>query len=244
LKIPLSIERQSFVQQFLLPLSKLTEKIILTINSDNVVATCSTADSAVVLCAEYTSSFDVKNSITLNIPDIKKFLKLLDNLKDDVVLLNYNNNHLSYSSKEIKFKYYLLEDGYVQRCPISASKIQALVSDSSFILSTNCLSEILKGQSIASDAGKVYFYIQDGSVYAELNDRERSNINNIAYFVCDEFEGTEFTPLAVDLEALRMLTGLRNDTFVVKINTKLNVLLFDVESLNVKTRFAISALVK
>jgi len=244
LNTKLHFNREAFVHQFLLPLSKLTEKIILTISKNNLVATCSTPDSSVVVCAEYIADFDIESNITLNIPDIKKFLKLLDNLSGEVITLVHKGNHLAYTSKEIKFNYYLLEDGYVQRCPVSAAKIQALSSNSSFILNTSSLNEILKGHSIATDAGKVYFFLQDGEVYAELNDRERQNINNIVYNIAGEFEGDEFATLAVDLEALRMLTGLRGNCFKVCINTSVNVLLFDINNELIKIRFAISALVK
>lgn len=244
MKVDLSFNRSSFVQQFLLPLSKIADKIILQINTNNIIATCSTPDAGVVLCAEYKALFNVESSITLNIPDIKKFLKLLDNIEDEDIKLVYKGNHLSYTSRALKFNYYLLEDGYVQRCPVSASKIQLLESDSSFILTSHNLSEILKGQSIASDAGKVYFFLQEDGVYAELNDKERQNINNIIYHICDEHEGTNFNPLAVDLEALRMLTGLKNSQFNVRINTKVGVLLFDIIEQYVNIRFAISALTK
>ena len=244
MKIELNINRNDFVQQFLLPLSKIADKIVLQINSDGALATCSTADSGVVLCAEYKSVFDIESSVTLNIPDIKKFLKLLDNINEEEIRLVYKGNHLSYTSKSMKFNYYLLEDGYVQRCPVSAAKIQSLNSDSEFVLTSQHLNEILKGQNIASDAGKVYFFIQEENVYAELNDKERQNINNIVYHVCDEYKGTQFQPLAVDLESLRMLTGLRNSAFTVRINTKINVLMFDIIDINVNIRFAISALVK
>lgn len=244
MKTTITLHRDNFVQQFLLPLSKLTEKIILTLSSNSIIATCSTADASVVLCAEYKSNFDVEESINLNIPDIKKLLKLLNNIDSEEITLQYNENHLAYTSKTLKFKYYLLEDGYVQRCPVSSTKILSLTHDSSFFLSKESLGEILRGQTVATDAGKVYFYLQNNDVYAELNDRERCNINNITYFVTDSFNGNEFVPLAIDLESLRMLTGLKGAGFTVKINTKINVLLFDIEDTGVSIRFAISALVK
>lgn len=244
MKTTITLHRDNFVQQFLLPLSKLTEKIILTLTANSIVATCSTVDASVVLCAEYKSDLSVDTTINLNIPDIKKLLKLLNNVDSDQIVLTYNENHLAYTSKTLKFKYFLLEDGYVQRCPVSSTKIRSLTHDSSFFLSKESLSEILRGQTVATDAGKVYFYLQDDCIHAELNDRERCNINNITYFVSDGFEGEEFIPLAVDLESLRMLTGLKGNGFTVKINTKINVLLFDIDDTDVSIRFAISALVK
>jgi len=232
------------VSHFLLPLGKLTDNVILNLTSDKVVATCSTPDAGVVVCAEYISEFDVDKSLTLNLPDVKKFSKLLDGLADEYITLTFNSNHLAYKSSSIKFNYFLLEEGYVQRCPVSSAKIQGLTHDSCFTLTSDKLNEILRGHSIASDASKVYFFLQDGEVYAELNDKERQNINNIMYSVTDEIEGEEFNTLALNLESLRMLTGLRNSKFEVKINNKLNVFLFDIIEEKINIRFAISALVK
>ena len=232
------------MSHFLLPLGKLTDNVILNLTSDKVVATCSTPDAGVVVCAEYISEFDVDKSLTLNLPDVKKFSKLLDGLADEYITLTFNSNHLAYKSSSIKFNYFLLEEGYVQRCPVSSAKIQGLTHDSCFTLTSDKLNEILRGHSIASDASKVYFFLQDGEVYAELNDKERQNINNIMYSVTDEIEGEEFNTLALNLESLRMLTGLRNSKFKVKINNKLNVFLFDIIEEKINIRFAISALVK
>lgn len=244
MKTQLHFNKQLLVHQFLLPLSKLTDNLVLNVANDSISAICSTVDAGVVVFAELKDSFDIENTLTINLPDIKKFLKLIDGIDEETVNLTYTGNSLTYSSKTLKFNYFLLEDGYVQRCAVSASKIQRLESDTSFTLSAEKLNEILRGHSIATDAGKVYFYLSDGEVYAELNDRERQNINNICYYVADSFEGQEFNPLALNLEALRMLTGLRNMQFNVKINNKLNVFLFDIKEQNTNIRFAISALVK
>lgn len=244
MKTTLKLHKESFVSHFLLPLGKLTDNVILNLTSDKVVATCSTPDAGVVVCAEYISEFDVDKSLTLNLPDVKKFSKLLDGLADEYITLTFNSNHLAYKSSSIKFNYFLLEEGYVQRCPVSSAKIQGLTHDSCFTLTSDKLNEILRGHSIASDASKVYFFLQDGEVYAELNDKERQNINNIMYSVTDEIEGEEFNTLALNLESLRMLTGLRNSKFKVKINNKLNVFLFDIIEEKINIRFAISALVK
>lgn len=240
----LTFDKNSFVYQFLLPLSKLTDNIILNISKDSICATCSTADAGVVVCAEYLSKFDIEKDVVINLPDIKKFLKLLENLDDANINLLYKSNHLSYNNKKIKFNYYLLEDGYVQRCPVSAAKIKNLTHDSEFNFTSENLAEVLRGHSIATDASKVYFFIKDNEVFAELNDREKQNINTIEYHITDEYKGQEFAPIAINLESIRMLLGLRNQTFNVKINNTLKVFLFDINDINISIRFAISALVK
>jgi hypothetical protein len=239
-----TLKHTDFVLNFLLPISKLSDDIVLTITSDKVSTVCSTIDTGVVMCAEHSGVFNVEKEIKLNIPDVKKFLKLLDGLGSEDIKLTLKDNHLSYRDKKIKFNYFLLEDGFINKCPVSPSKIRALDSDVEFNLTTEKLSEIIRNQGLVSDATKVYFFSQDGEVYAELNDRERQNINNMTMFVTDTYIGDFDKPLIVDLQALRMLLGLKNNHFTVKINNKVNVFLFDINEGNTDIRFAISTLIK
>jgi len=239
-----TLKHTDFVQNFLLPISKLSDDIVLTVSSDRISTVCSTVDTGIVMCAEHAGVFDVVQDIKLNVPDVKRFLKLLDGLSVEDIKLTLKDNHLSYKDKKIKFNYFLLEDGFVSRSPVSASKIKALESDIEFNLTSEKLSEILRSQSIVTDATKVYFYVQDGEVYAELNDRERQNINNMTFHVTDMYIGDFNKTLIIDIQALRMLLGLKNDKFTVKINNKVNVFLFDIEDSDTKIRFAISTLIK
>jgi hypothetical protein len=238
------LKHTDFVQNFLLPISKLSDDIVLTVASDKITTVCSTVDTGVVMCAEHKGSFNVNNDIKLNIPDVKRFLKLLDSLEVEDIRLTVKDNHLSYKDKKIKFNYFLLEDGFINKCPVSPSKIRALESDVEFNLTSEKLSELLRSQSIVTDATKVYFFVNDNEVYAELNDRERQNINNITLHVTDTYIGDFNKPLIVDLQALRLLLGLRNNYFTVKVNNKVNVFLFDIEESDTSIRFAVSTLIK
>lgn len=239
-----TLKHTDFVLNFLLPISKLSDDIVLTITSNKVSTVCSTIDTGIVMCAEHSGNFEVDSEIKLNIPDVKKFLKLLDGLGNEDIKLTLKDNHLSYRDKKIKFNYFLLEDGFINKCPVSPAKIRALDSDVEFNLTTEKLSEIIRNHGLVSDATKVYFFSQDGEVYAELNDRERQNINNMTIFVTDTYIGDFEKPLIVDLQALRMLLGLKNNHFTVKINNKVNVFLFDINEGNTDIRFAISTLIK
>jgi hypothetical protein len=241
----LSLSKETFVQKFLLPISKLADNVSLVPNGNEIYATCASQDGSIVLLANLKVDCDLKGLTRINLPDIKKFVRLLECIESDTIDLTIEDNHIKYITPGFKFNYFLLEDSYMQRCPVNPEKIKQLKYDSGFILPNTKFSEILKGSSIATDSDKLYFYTKDDSVYAELNDLERQNINNITYLVADKFVGENIkNKLPLNLENVRMLAGLRSNNFTVKINSELKVTLFKIEEDNLEINFIISALVK
>ena len=103
----------------------------------------------------------------------------------------------------------------------------------------------MKGCTITNDSDKIYFYTDKGNVYAELNDRETPNINNITYLVTSDYEGEDIgTPFPMKLDSVRMISGLKCSKITVRYNNKLKISIFEVEEDGVLIKFIISALVK
>lgn len=241
----LSLHKETFVQRFLLPISKLADNITLSCNNNELTTTCASPDGSIVLLASYKSDIPIRGFARINIPDIKKFIRLLDCIEEDNIAITIENNCLRYSTPSLKFNYFLLEDSYMQRCPVNPEKIKKLNYDTTFILSNSKFNEILKGSSIATDSDKLYFFTKDGKVFCELNDFERQNINNICYVVTDKFIGENLKdPLPLNLESIRLLAGTKHDNFIVRINNDLKVTLFQIEENNINIKFIVSALVK
>lgn len=241
----LSVNKESFVQKFLLPISKLTDNVSITIDGSNIFATCASQDGSVVLLANYKTDIEIKSIPRINLPDVKKFVRLLDCIEVSDIVLTINDNCLKYTTPSFKFNYFLLEDNYMQRCPVNPDKINSLKYDTAFILPITKFNEVLKGSSIATDSDKIYFYTKDGNVYCELNDLERQNINNITYLVTDKYVGENIkTTLPLNLENIRLLAGTKCNEFTVKINNELKVTLFQIEEKDINIKFIISALVK
>ena len=241
----LSLNKESFVQRFLLPISKLADNISISINEDEIFTTCASQDGSIVLLASYKTDTSIKGIPRINLPDVKKFVRLLDCVDHENIALTIENNHLKYVTPSFKFNYFLLEDSYMQRCPVNPDKIKKLKYDTAFILPITKFNEVLKGSSIATDSDKLYFYTKDERVYWELNDLERQNINNITYLVADKFVGENIkNTLPLNLENIRLLAGMKCNNFAVKINNELKVTLFQVEEKDIDIKFIISALVK
>lgn len=241
----LTLNKNNFVQKFLLPVSKLADNVSLIPKENILCAVCASQDGSIVLLATLKLENDLSDLSRLNLPDVKKFVRLLDCVEEEKIKVSVQDNHIKYQTPQFKFNYFLLEDSYMQRCPVNPDKINQLTYDSEFTLSNGKFNEILKGSSIATDSDKLYFYTKDDNVYAELNDFERQNINNITYLVTDKFKGEPVkNALPLNLENIRMLAGLRVNDFQVKINNTLKVTLFEFKDEDVCVKFIISALVK
>lgn len=241
----LNINKELFVQKFLQPISKLADNISLIPEGNELYAICSSQDGSIVLLASLKLDIPITNIIKINLPDIKKFVRLLDCIEDEFINLTIEDNHIKYQTPGFKFNYFLLEDSYMQRCPVNPTKIKALEYDSEFTLTNNKFNEIIKGSSIATDSDKLYFYTKNDEVYAELNDYERQNINNLTYLISNTFTGTPIkNALPLNLENVRLLSGLRTNSLNVRINNNLKVTLFELCEENISIKFIVSALVK
>jgi hypothetical protein len=241
----LSVNKESFIQKFLSPVSKLADNVSLSIVDDTISAVCASQDGSVVLLASYKIDTPIKKIPKINLPDIKKFVRLIDCIETDNIILTIENNCLKHVTPSFKFNYFLLEDNYMQRCPINPDKIKQLKHDTAFIIPNTKFNEILKGSSIATDSDKLYFYTKDDNVYCELNDLERQNINNITYLVTNKYVGESLkNTLPLNLENIRLLAGVKCNEFIIKVNNELKVLFFEVQEKDIDIKFVISALVK
>jgi hypothetical protein len=243
----LTLDKEQFVECFLTPISKIAENVSLVPFEKGIYAICSTQiGGSVILYAEYKSENLFSLTHQINIPDIKKFIRLLSCVKKDTFDIDVKGNHLLYADSDIKFKYFLLEDSVMQRVTVSCQKIKSLAYNTTFNLPIIKFNELLKGSSITTDSDKLYLFTREGNIHAELNDFERQNINSVDYFVTDAFEGCDLqTPIPLSLESVRLLAGLKATQFTVRINTQLKIVTFEAASgESVKTQFIISGLVK
>lgn len=242
----LIIDKEIFVTKFLQPISKLADTVAIYPNETGIYAICNSQDgSSVVLYAELKLESALKGIVRLNLPDVKKFVRLIECIDEKYITLTIKDNHIKYNTDSIRFNYFLLEDSFIQRATLNPEKIKSLKHDTSFSLHMSKFNEVLKGSSIATDSDKLYIYTKDGAVYAELNDHERQNINNITYRIVESYDGDPINnALPFNLESIRLLAGLRADNFTIKINNTLKVALFEITEEDISIKFIISALVK
>lgn len=241
----ITLNKDVFINKFLLPISRVADNARITLKEGTLSAICNSQDSTTILFTTLSMEESSCEFSTINLPDVKKFTRLLDCIDENNIVLKIENNRLSYNTKTINFNYYLLEDSFMQKCPVNPDKINTLNFDTTFTLTTNKLADVFKGSSIATDSDKLYFYTKNDNVYAELNDFERQNINNITYLVSDEFTGTPIkNALPLNFESIRLLSGLKTDNYKVSVNNDLKITLFESTDKFSTIKFIISGLVK
>jgi|APGre2960657373_1045057.scaffolds.fasta_scaffold01907_8 hypothetical protein len=240
------VEKESFIEKLLNPVSRLADNICLNLESDNVNTICNSQNGDVVVYAKMEMQSKIAEPLKLNIPDLKKFVRLLDFVEKDVFEVTINDNNISYKDDgSFNFVYYLLEDGYIPKNTLNINKINSLDYQTSFDLTISKFNDVMKGCAITSDSNKLYLFTKEGKVYAELNDRETPNINNITYQISTEFEGDDITtPIPLKLDSVRMISGLKTSKIKVSFNSKFKITIFEIKEGDVLIKFIISALTK
>lgn len=246
--IKVNIPKKEIINKFFNPISRITDKCILAVQQNNISAVTNTDDGNIILYAKYntSTSLDENTIIKINMPDVKKLTKMLECISNTEtnVDLSIESNHIAYTGTDLKFKYYLLDDGIIQNSIINVDKINKLTFDTNFTITTQKLDEILKASSFNSDCNKIYFYTKDNKVYGEITDKTIQNIDNITFSISDSYSGSETKRvLPIDLEIIRMLGVVKNN-ISCKINTKLEVLMFEINEPNLVLKYIVSALTK
>jgi len=242
----ISLDKEIFVDRFLNPVSKLADNIALNIEKDYITTICNSQKSSVVVYARMDVDLGIPNPIKINLPDVSKFIRTMNCIEKTNLKLTLNDNNIAYTDgNDVNFVYYLLEDGYLPKSTMLPEKIDAMEFHSSFDLSISKFNEVIKGCAIVTDATKLYLYTKENEVYAELNDKETPNINSITYLISSSYEGEPLEPaLAIKLESLRLIAGIKTSNIKVRYNHKNKVTVFEVKDDGFSVKFMISALVK
>ncbi len=239
-------ERNSLIKNLFSPISKVTENCIVTINPKETHCVAVSQDGGIILYAQ----LDVENSeitqeINLNIPNIKRFLQAFDCINDPFIELKIESNHMAYSSPEIKFKYFLLDDGVIEKPPIKIEKINSLKFDTSFQINNNIWSTLLKGASFTIDTNKIYFYSKDNKIFGELTDMSIQNSDSITFQIADSFTGNELKQvLPINMDIIRLIGSIKTEKVKASVNIENKVLLFEIIGIDNNMKFIVSSLVK
>lgn len=245
-KMKLKLNKEILVNKFLTPVSRVSEKCVISLYKDHIQTLTTTSEGNPILYALLKTTCDLedKNELILNIPNINKLIRMFNCINSDEIELEINSNNIEYKSLNMNFKYFLLEDGVIERTPVSVDKITALRFDSEFTIDKERMLDIIKGTGYSTDSKKIYFYMKDGNVHAELTDKEIENTNSVSYFIANNFSGTEIKkPILIDLEIFKMFFGIK-ENILVKISTSPKIVMFKFNSTDYALQYIVSPLVK
>lgn len=217
--------------------SKINDSFIIEVGETQISTLAASADNTLVLYGEYNSASSLRTN--LNIPDSKKLIRVLDTIDSEEIDLELNSNNIEYKGSNIKFKYHLFEDGFLNKPSLSIEKIKKFTFDVTFTLTKQALQSIIKGSSFATETNKLYFYTEGNQLQAELTDRARYNTDSFNMSIAEvEFN---LQPIAINFDNIRLLTIL-NTSLEVNINTQYGVVVVTTSNDSTKLSYIISSL--
>lgn len=241
---------KSFIQNILKPVNKLTESCVLRIEENNVYTLCTSSNNVVILYVSAKLKDSVSNNLRINLIDIKRFLCGLDCLDGENFTLEHSENNIKCESigdqeNSTFFKYHLVDDTVIPIAPINIQKMSQLPFDTEFEITPDKQKRIISAYTFTAAAPKIYIYTKDQSVYAELNDRQIQNIDNMTLKISEKYQGIDIeNVIPVNMEIFKSLTTSRQN-IKVKINNQFKVLIFQiVEKDDITIKYITSALVK
>lgn len=237
--------KTSFVDNFLLPLSKIENASVLSINSTGFSSLLAAADNTAIIYATYKKDIESLEPVKLNIPDLNRLIKILNCIPSNDIELEITTNSIKYEGNNIRFTYHLLEDGILSVPPLSVEKIKQLTYDTVFEINYSSFVNLIKGSTFISNLNKIYFFTRDGAVYTELSDKQMHNVDSITFKLSDQYKGTAIeTSIPVNFETIRNIINTKFNNAKVHVNNKFNVIAFEVCNENIKNTYIISGLLK
>lgn len=244
----LLLNKKEIIDQFLNPVSRISEECSLSVNSDSI-STLTNNNDGFILYSKFktVTGLTPEQNLNLNFKDLRKLIKIFDCIQEDNFTLKVDDTSsvINYKSPTLSFKLHLVMDNVIKKSAIGLDKISALTFNNDFDLTSDKIGEILKGSIFSTNTDKVYFYTKDGAVYAELTDKATQEVDSITFKIADTYRGSELnTPLPFNMEILRLVNTNKFDKVTVKINNTFKILLFEICNPKVMFKYIISGYTK
>ena len=234
--------RDKFLNNFLTPLSKVADSAVIKLESGKASSLVATSDNTVVVSCIYKDG-NIQASKILNVPDLKKFCRVVSCIEQDDFELDISSNFIGYKSENVRFKYHLYDDGIINSPKLNIAKLNTLEFDGKFTLPYASIINLVKGSSISTETNKLYISVKDTIVLGELTDKTRANIDSYGIKISDNYEGTQFAlPIPLNFEIFRIISSMRFKELQSRLLTKMGVITMDVNLEDTELRFVISAL--
>jgi hypothetical protein len=234
--------KKEFIGNILNPISCINDKTVIKIEKDKISSITAAADGTLILHSEFFTTIDSEKSI--NIPDIKKLIRVFESVDSESLELEINSNNIKYASENFKFTYHLLEDGIIKSPSINVKKINDLKFDMVFTVKEEKLTALFKGSSFTTETNKLYIFIENNKIYGELGDKSRHNSDNFQCTLADKFEGTPINKvIPINFDTFRLINFNKCSEVEFSINVNFGVVKIVMNKENTKLTYIVSALV-
>lgn len=235
--------KTSFVNNFLLPISKLTNSAVVRFETTKITSLISTNDNTIILNITYNNNHTVSETLTLNIPDVNKLIRILSVIEGTDITIEVSKNNISYTSSTVRFKYHLFEDGIIVCPKLNMARLDGLDFDGKFTLPFINIQNLVKGSSIATDSNKIYLTYKENNVLGELTDKARPNVDSYSINISDSYTGIKInSSIPLNFEIFRIISSMRFKELKCEFSSKTGVYIFTANPENTNVKFVISAL--
>lgn len=223
-KETLTIKNKTSFIKFLTAASGLYEQCIIHCDSATNILDVfvSTESEQIILYSEYTN-IEVTSNLTMNIPDLKKLIRMLALIPFEEFVLDINNNSISYTTAELSFKYHLYEDGIIRVKKINKDLLKNFKGEYSFVVSSDMIDNLIKQSSVLGNIEFVYVRGENGKIICNITDKKIPNVDNIENVFLDTQDSTiNFAEMKFGLDNIRLLTSMKCANITWQIHTKYN----------------------
>ena len=219
----LTINNKTTFLKFLMSVSSLYDQCVIHCSSSNILDVfVSTESEQVIMYGEYCNIVADKDT-TINIPDIKKLIKLLGYIPQEQFELEITNNSIIYNTPALSFKYHLYEDGIIRVKKINKDMLKQFQGEYTFNVSGDDIDRLVKSNSILGTNEFVYISGIGGKIMCELTDKKLANIDSMTIELCDTGNtAINFTEMKFNIENIRLLNSLKCSNIQWKLHTKYN----------------------
>jgi hypothetical protein len=236
-------DKEDFLNNFLLPVSKVTDSAVLKLTNNQLSTIIATSDNTLVIYATY-NGIVASVEKNLNIPDLKKLCRVLSCIEDNTCTFDIATNNINFESSSVRFKYHLYEDNIIKTPrQITLEKIEQLPFDGNFTISFASVVGLIKGSSIATETNKVYLSFRGNDVHGELTDRSRANTDLYGIKISDDYKGEQITNyIPLNFELFRIISCMKYKSLAVRVAAKRGLLTLTSGTDTTRMQFIVSAL--
>ena len=230
------VDKKDF-SSFVKSLVKINDSAIFAVRENQITCLIGSPDN--VSIAYGTLKCGTSYEGCINISSLVKLGKAIDQISESTPQLIVNANNLEYKSPSLRFKYHLLDHGIINQPAINIKKINEFTFNIEFKLASSKLIDLSKFSAFSTDSNKVYLSCDGETVFANLTDRARSNVDNIEF----EFAkcSTPFDGMPFNLDFFRSLNYTNESNINVSINSTKPVIAIDIENERYKLKYITSA---
>lgn len=184
---------------------------------------------------------------TINVRDLSKFTKLIDFSKEEAFTFRIKNNYVYYENKKIGGAKFILDENPARKInnTISVEWFNRFETYFKANLKRENLKEITQLSSFANNSEKLYVYEENNMIVAELNDKEKVNIDSIKLNLTDDYEGHIYGNIILNIDTLASLSNMSENLVleVAKIQNS-EALFFTINNTNVLLKYLFASKVK